>query len=220
VNALQLNTTGTGNVAMGFNALSKNSVGGGNIAIGAHAGELISGDSNIDIGNPGVAGESRVLRIGAPGEQRKAFVAGIWGSPVAHGLEVVVNSNGQLGVEHSSERYKTDISPLQTSPDKLGELQPVSFHYKTDPTGELHYGLIAEDVAKVYPDLVVRDDQGNIEGVRYGELAPILLKEVQEQQQVLRTQAALLQELRQQVADLQETANSLQGGSAKLKGFD
>jgi hypothetical protein len=82
----------------------------------------------------------------------------------------------------SSERYKTAIAPIGDSTDKLRQLRPVSFHLKADPKGALQYGLIAEEVAKVYPDLVIRDEKGRIDGVRYDELAPMLLNEVQQHQ--------------------------------------
>ncbi len=82
----------------------------------------------------------------------------------------------------SSERYKSDITSLGSSIDKLARLRPVSFHLKTEPGGAIQYGLIAEEVDAVYPELVIRDNDGKIQGVRYDELAPMLLKEVQKQQ--------------------------------------
>jgi hypothetical protein len=88
-----------------------------------------------------------------------------------------VTSSGQLGVLASSERYKTAITPMGENTKKLEQLRPVSFHLKTDPKGAVQYGLIAEEVDKVYPELVIRDDTGKIQGVRYDELAPMLLNE-------------------------------------------
>jgi hypothetical protein len=98
------------------------------------------------------------------------------------GSTVVVSSTGQLGVTVSSERFKTAIAPMGSDTAKLEQLRPVSFKLKSDATGARQYGLIAEEVAKVYPELVIRDEKGRIDGVRYDELAPMLLNEVQQQQ--------------------------------------
>ena len=89
----------------------------------------------------------------------------------------------------SSERYKTGITPMGSNSKKLQQLRPVPFHLKTDPKGALQYGLIAEEVAKVYPELVIRSGAGRIDGVRYDELGPMLLNEVQQQQRTLALQA-------------------------------
>ena len=86
----------------------------------------------------------------------------------------------------------------------LQQLRPVTFHLKAEPQGALQYGLIAEEVSKVYPDLVIRDEDGTIQGVRYDELAPMLLNEVQQQHAQIATQAADIRDLRQQLAQLQE----------------
>jgi hypothetical protein len=106
----------------------------------------------------------------------------------------MINSNGRLGVVTSSERFKTAIEPMGSNTAKLGQLRPVTFHLKSDPKGALQYGLIAEEVAKVYPELVIRGEKGRIDGVRYDELAPMLLNEVQQQQNKI---AALEQQLAQ-----------------------
>jgi hypothetical protein len=111
------------------------------------------------------------------------------------GNAVVVSSSGQLGVTLSSERYKTAIAPMGAYTAKLTQLRPVTFHLKTDPGGALQSGLIAEEVAKVYPELVIRDQKGRIDGVRYDELAPMLLNETQQQ-------AAKIRALEQQVAEM------------------
>jgi hypothetical protein len=106
------------------------------------------------------------------------------------GAAVYVTASGQLGVLASSERYKTAIASLGAGTDKLGRLRPVSFHLKSDPTGAVQYGLIAEEVDKVYPELVVRDSAGMSQGVRYDELAPLLLSEIQRQRRQLKVAAA------------------------------
>jgi Chaperone of endosialidase len=216
--ALLSNTTGNNNIGVGMNAGSGITTGNNNIAIGLDAGSnLTTGNADIDIGNVGVAGEGHTIRIGNAGQHTKTFIAGIWGSRVRKGAEVVVNSDGQLGVEESSERYKSDIAPMGSVADKIQQLRPVTYHLKNDPSGDLQYGLIAEEVDQVYPELVVRDDAGNIEGVRYDRLAPILLSEVQQQQRRLATQAEQLGELKQQFADLQELNREMRVALMKLQ---
>jgi hypothetical protein len=182
VQALYGNKTGNYNTASGTDALFSNTSGSSNIAEGYKAGyNLTTGSNNIDIGNLGVAAESGTIRIGTTSTQTAAYVAGIYGTSVT-GSAVVVSSTGQLGVTVSSERFKTAIAPMGSYTAKLTQLRPVTFHLKTDPGGALQAGLIAEEVAKVYPELVVRDLNGRIDGVRYDELAPMLLNEVQQQQ--------------------------------------
>jgi hypothetical protein len=113
----------------------------------------------------------------------------------------------------SSERYKTEIAPMGGSTEKLQQLRPVTFYLKGDPRGPVQYGLIAEEVAKVYPELVIRDDAGKIQGVRYEELAPMLLNQVQHQEQQL-------QEMRQQMVELKELNRSTQAALADLRRTD
>jgi hypothetical protein len=188
VQALYGNHTGNYNTASGTDALYSNTTGSANIAHGYKAGyNLTTGNNNIDIGNLGVAAESGTIRIGTTSTHTATYIAGIYGTSVT-GNAVVVSSTGQLGVTVSSERYKTGITPMGSNSQKLQELRPVTFHLKTDPKGALQYGLIAEEVAKVYPELVIRDGTGRIDGVRYDELAPMLLNEVQQQQRKLAAQ--------------------------------
>jgi hypothetical protein len=110
------------------------------------------------------------------------------------GNTVLINSAGQLGVLVSSARYKQDIQPLGDQSAKVEQLRPVTFHYKQEPKGPVQYGLIAEEVATVYPELVTRDAKGTIEGVRYEELTPLLLTALQHQQQEIATLKAALVE--------------------------
>src|SRR5579863_9131055 len=153
-NALFNNTTGSDNTATGDNALSNNSVGGSNIAIGAFSGgNLTTGDNNIDIGNPGIAAESNAIRIGTQGTQTDTFIAGIFGTPkIKKACAVVVENSGQLGCVKSSARYKRDIRDMGDASDKLMKLRPVTFTYKADSTSTQQYGLIAEEVEKIYPE--------------------------------------------------------------------
>ena len=225
--ALYSNTSGGDNTASGVHALGSNTSGSNNLAEGWHAGtNLTTGSNNIDLGNVGVAAESGAIRIGTSGTQTKAYIAGIYGTSVS-GNAVVVSSTGQLGVVVSSERFKTDIAPMGLDPAKLQALRPVTFHLKTDPRGAVQYGLIAEEVAKVYPELVIRDPAGRIDGVRYDELAPMLLNEVQEQQKVLAAQSANIAAQDQRaaaqdtkIARLQEQLAGIQAALVKLQPTD
>jgi hypothetical protein len=142
--------------------------------------------------------------------QTRAFIKGVVGVPIS-GLPVTINAAGQLGVAPSSARYKQDIAPLAVQEsEKIHQLRPVSFHYKTEASGPLQYGLIAEEVAHVYPELVMRDEAGAIEGVRYEELTPLLLKEVQGQHQQIATQTQQLTVQAQQLAELKVQNEQLQ----------
>jgi predicted ribosome quality control (RQC) complex YloA/Tae2 family protein len=165
--------------------------GNSNIALGFASGSnLTTGDNNIDIGDAGIAAESNTIRIGTqiavtdvigqmhPGHTA-AFIAGIYQATVAKGLSVVVDSTGHLGTKGSAERFKDEIKPMDKASEAILGLKPVTFHYKKefDPDGIPQFGLVAEDVAKVNPDLVARDDQGNIYTVRYDAVNAMLLNE-------------------------------------------
>jgi hypothetical protein len=202
VQALFGNKTGNYNTASGTDALFSNTTGSTNIAAGYKAGyNLTTGSNNIDIGNLGVAAESGTIRIGTTSTQTKTFIAGIYGTSVT-GSTVVVSSTGQLGVTVSSERYKTAIAPMGLDTAKLDKLRPVTFKLKTDATGTRQYGLIAEEVARVYPELVIRDEKGRIDGVRYDELAPTLLNEAQREQSKNAAQEMRIRDLERQVAQM------------------
>ena len=190
--AMGFNSTGSNNSAVGQFALLNNTSGGTNTALGANAGmSLTTGNNNIDINNSGVAGESATTRIGTQGTQTKAFMAGISGVTTGGtAAPVLVDANGQLGTTSSSRRFKRDIAPLgggRLSP--LMRLKPVSFRYRSGHSG-LQFGLIAEQVAKVYPNLVVHDPQGRPSAVAYQELPALLLAKVEQQQRQIRSQQA------------------------------
>jgi hypothetical protein len=180
------------NLAFGGGALYSNVTGSNNIAIGINAGYAVTGSNNIDIGHRGTAGQNGVIHIGASPTQTAVYIAGISTTQLT-GAPVYVNSSGQLGVLASSERYKTAIQPFGDAADRLAALRPVSFHLKNDPKGVVQYGLIAEEVDKVYPELVIHDDEGKIQGVRYDELAPMLLKDAQRKQRAIDAQAARIE---------------------------
>jgi predicted ribosome quality control (RQC) complex YloA/Tae2 family protein len=170
---------GNNNTAEGFQAL-ENSTGSNNIALGSKAGtHLTTGSNNIDIGALGVTGEADTIRIGRVGLQKTAYMQGISGATVASGVTVIVGSNGHLGTVTSSERFKEAIKSMDNASEAILALRPVTFHYKKelDPEGTPQFGLVAEQVEKVNPDLVARDDQGKIYTVRYEAVNAMLLNE-------------------------------------------
>ena len=163
--ALLHNKTGNNNTADGVDALRNNSTGDGNIAVGRSAGSnLTTGSNNIDIGNVGEAGESGHIRIGTIGTHTNTFIAGISGVTVAGGVGVIIDANGQLGTVTSSERYKDAIKPMDKASEAILSLKPVTFRYKheLDPDGIPQFGLVAEQVEKVNPDLVARDEKASL----------------------------------------------------------
>jgi len=168
------------NTAIGASALFFNTSGESNIAIGPSAGfNLTTGSNNIDIGNKGVAAESNTIRIGKKGTQTAAYLAGIRGTTVAGGIGVLIDNNGRLGTSTSSARFKEAIKPMDKASEAVLALQPVTFHYRKelDPESIPQFGLVAEDVAKVSPDLVARDDDGKPYSVRYEAVNAMLLNE-------------------------------------------
>jgi hypothetical protein len=159
----------------------------------------------------------------APDSAATVLSAGIENSKIT-GKEVFVTTDGRLGVKASSERYKTAIEPMGATTEKLQQLRPVSFHLKNEPQGEVQYGLIAEEVATVYPELVTRDPQGRIDGVRYDELAPMLLNEMQNQERKIDAQAktnadqaAQILDLEQQVAELIDLKQEMRAALWRLQ---
>jgi hypothetical protein len=216
VEALFSNTTGTANAASGFQALVFNTSGSNNIAMGYQAGQnLTIGSNNIDIGNVGVAGEDNTIRIGTKGTHKATVIAGIISSKIT-GSAVYVTTTGRLGVLASSERFKTAIAPMGADTAKLAQLRPVSFKLKSDATATRQYGLIAEEVAKVYPELVIRNENGRIDGVRYDELAPMLLNEAQKQSAEIRELKQQQLRMQQQVAALTAINQATQVALRKL----
>jgi hypothetical protein len=187
--ALQANTSNS-NTAVGRLALANNTSGSSNIALGQNAGQNITtGAGNIDIGNAGGSGDNGIIRIG--NIQSDAFIAGLAHfSPnatsiagikgtVVTGATVLVSASGQLGVMGSSQRFKDDIKPMDKASEAILALKPVSFRYKSeiDADGSRQFGLVAEDVAKVDPDLVVCDADGKVYTVRYEAVNAMLLNE-------------------------------------------
>ncbi len=177
---------------------------------------LTTGSNNIDIGNVGAAAESDKIRIGNQGTQTATFIAGIYNIPVTSGSPqaVVVNNLGQLGIVMSSARYKRDIHDMDEASSGLMKLRPVTFRYKQDPQGERQYGLVAEEVAKVYPELVSYGPDGKPMTVRYLTLSAMLLNELQKQNSELRNQAAANQ---RQAEQLQRQSQQLGRQAQQIK---
>jgi len=197
--ALNSNTSGSSNTANGFEALFSNTTGSANIALGVGAGgALTTGSNNIDIGNTGVAGEANKIRIGTVGTHNAAFIAGISGSAIT-GTPVVVNANGRLGVASSSQRFKDEIKPMEKTSEAVLALRPVTFRYKleVDPERASQFGLVAEEVEKVNPDLVARDADGKIYTVRYEAVNAMLLNEFLKEHRKVEQQEATIAQLKQ-----------------------
>ena len=218
--ALISNTDGNNNTATGYAAFSGLVGGSNNIALGAEAGgNLHEGDNNIDIGNVGFGRESNVIRIGTQGTQTEIFIAGISGAS-GTGTPVVVNGNGRLGVRPSSQRFKTEVKPMDKASEAILALKPVTFRYKKeiDPDNAPEFGLVAEDVEKVNPDLVTRDERGKPYSVRYEAVNVMLLNEFlkehhKNEQQRKDFEAAIAQQQRQidaLTAGLQKVSAQLQ----------
>jgi hypothetical protein len=223
VNALANNTTGNNNTATGEYALLANSSGSNNIAIGYDAGvNIISTGNNIEIGNLGSASDSGAIRIGTTGNQTTAFIAGVQGVTTGSNdaVPVMIDSNGQLGTISSSRRYKEDIQDMGDSSSGLLHLRPVTFRYKmpfSDGSKPIQYGLIAEEVAAVYPDLVAHSADGQIETVKYQVLDSMLLNEVQKQNATIATQKELIRDQQLLVRDQGQQIRSLEERLTKLE---
>jgi len=205
-NALVHNTTGIFNTAIGGHALDQNVTGGSNVALGFQAGFNITGNGNVCIGQNivGVAGESNVTRIGNIGSTAQA-----------NGVFVTVGAGGKLGFQASSRRYKDDIKPMDKASEALFALKPVSFRYKQeiDPARSPDFGLIAEDVATVNPDLVVRDEEGKIVTVRYQSVNAMLLNEFLKEH---RKVEQLTKDFESKLAEQQRQIEALTAGLHKV----
>lgn len=222
--ALNDNSTGNDNCAFGFTALENSATGSNNIAIGSAAGfRLTTGSNNIDIGNRGgTTNESGAIRIGTQGTQTSTYIAGISGVTVAGGVNVVIDTTGHLGTITSSVRYKDHIQPMAKSSEAILSLKPVTFRYKKkiDPKAIPQFGLVAEDVAKVDPDLVATDEEGKPYTVRYEAVNAMLLneflkehKKVEQEAEINQRQEATIVRLE---AALKEQATQIQKVSDRI----
>lgn len=190
--ALASLTSGEDNTAAGAVCLNFITTGDNNIGLGFDTGTnyTSSESSNIVIGNAGTLGESNVIRIGTQGsgtgQQNACFVAGIAGATVASSAAVLINTGtGQLGTVISSRRYKENINDMDSASNNIMNLRPVTFFMKNDPTKHRQYGLIAEEVNEILPDLVIYNKVGDPESVKYHDLPVLLLNELQKQNNII-----------------------------------
>jgi hypothetical protein len=217
VNALNSNTIGGSNTALGFQALFTNvsgnsntgvganalgnATGSNNIAVGRFAGfNITNGTNNIYVGNNPAGNESNTIRIG--NTQTATFLAGVNGATASGGVQVFVDASGQLGTLTSSKRFKEDVRDMGEASEGLLRLRPVTFHYKApydNGARLLQYGLIAEEVAKVAPELVQYDPTGQPFTVRYHALNAMLLNELQKQHAKVEEQQAELARQKAQI---------------------
>jgi hypothetical protein len=205
--SLVSNTTGNFNTACGADALSSNTTGGQNIALGQSAGShLTTGDNNIDIGNTGETAEASTIRIGQEGNQTATYIAGITGQTASGGVAVFVNTDGKLGTLTSSARFKDGIKSMDKASEAILALKPVTFRYKKeiDPTGTSQFGLVAEEVEKVNPDLVVRDKEGKPYSVRYEQVNAMLLNEFLKEHSKVEQQDCKIQQQETTIAQLKK----------------
>ncbi|MGD0859025.1 MAG: tail fiber domain-containing protein [Terracidiphilus sp.] len=226
--SLYKNTTGFYNTAVGGYALHFNSTGSNNIGVGYDAGFFnpAGASYNIDIGSYGSASDgSPTIRIGNPNTQTAFYAAGVYGiaTGVGDAVPMVIDSNGQLGIYNSSIRFKEDVHDMAAASDGLMRLRPVTYRYKkpyADGSKPIDYGLIAEEVAEVYPDLVVKGADGQIQTVQYQKLTPMLLNEVQKEHKQLEVQAAAIQQqeksAEQQAATIDKQTETIQALQKQL----
>jgi hypothetical protein len=214
--ALLDNKDGNNNTAIGRDALRRNQHGRNNIALGFESGFDSTGNDNINIGNRGVTDEENAIRIGTVGTHAATFMAGISGVTVPSGVAVIIDTDGHLGTVTSSARYKENLQPMDKASEAILALQPVTFHYKKelDPGGIPQFGLVAEQVDKVNPDLVARDEQGKPYTVRYEAVNAMLLNEfLKEHRKVQDLEANAARQQKQ----IEALAAGLQKVSAQLE---
>jgi Chaperone of endosialidase len=206
VSALLSNTIGNSNTADGYQALFHNT-GSNNIGLGINAGSaLTTGSGNVCIGVAGVAGESNTTRI------RNVY------SSVVTGRAVYVNSTNKIGTLVSSRRYKEKITPMDKASEALLALKPVTFHYKKEiePNGTIMFGLIAEEVEKVHPDLVTRNEKGEAETVRYEAVNAMLLNEFLKEHRKVDEQQTTIAQLKRDSAEQRKQIELLTAGLQKV----
>jgi trimeric autotransporter adhesin len=215
----EFNTTGSENTFIGYESGPTNDVGSGNTYIGMNAGLLNKGDKNVYVGHNAGVGQltdSNTMRLGSTSEVTNTYVAGVFGASVdnATGIAVVIDSTGKLGTTLSSRRFKQDIAPMGEVTEGLFKLRPVTFYYKPEVDKSTkryqQYGLIAEEVAKVYPDLVVYDKEGKPYTVKYQYLTPMLLNEVQKEHQVISSQQAVIESQNEHIENLERRLERLE----------
>jgi hypothetical protein len=222
--AMSLSTAGSNNTALGINALQHNTTGDFNLAVGYLAGYNVSGgnSNNIHIGSLGALTDSGVIRLGTPGPQTSFLVAGVNGTTTGNSdaVPVVIDSNGQLGTVKSSVRFKEDIQDMGNASSGLLQLRPVTFRYRQayqDGAKPLDYGLIAEEVAQVYPGLTVKGADGKVETVQYQKLTPMLLNELQKQHQEMEDQRETIRLQKERIAQQADEVRRVEARLAALE---
>ena len=215
--ALTHNISGSGNTAYGLDALV-NSIGNDNVALGHEAGSGVTTASNVICIGANVVGND---------VNDSCYIGNIFGDTSSGGTAVFINSNGRLGTVQSSRRFKEEIKPMDKASEGLFSLKPVTFRYKKeiDPQGIPQFGLVAEEVEKVNPDLVVRDKEGKAYSVRYEQVNAMLLneflkehKKVEEQQETIAqmkndfraTVSQLTAQLKEQAAQIQRVSTQME----------
>ena len=201
--ALLNNTTGNDNVATGVRALFSNTTGSSNIAIGSSAlPNNTSGNFNIAVGSGAggaITDAFNCIAIGHSGANvnQSCFIGNIRNAVVApDAMPVLIDSAGKLGTTNgSSRRFKTQIKPMDQASESILALKPVTFCYAGDNTSTLQFGLIAEDVVEVNPELTVRDKAGELMSVRYDAVNVMLLNEfLKEHRKVEELKSAMAQQ--------------------------
>jgi uncharacterized coiled-coil protein SlyX len=218
--ALQNNTGGSGNTATGAQALQNNIIGSNNTAYGLGALFNSTGDFNIGLGtNAGtsITTAGNVICIGqitGANVSNSCFIGNIRGrtTVINNAIPVLIDAAGQLGTLSSSRRFKKEIKPMDHVSDAILGLKPVTFHYKSDKTNRPEFGLIAEEVAEVNPDLVVRDTDGEIYTVRYDAVNAMLLNEFLKEHRKVEAQEASITQLKSRVATQETTIAQQQRG--------
>ena len=212
--ALFNNTTGEFNTAVGQGALQANTTGSANVALGVGAGGSVTTAENvICIG----------ATVGGANVSNRCYIGNIRSATTGNNnaIPVLIDSAGQLGTISSSRRFKKEIKPMDKASEAILALKPVTFHYKSDKTNTPQFGLIAEEVAEVNPDLVVRDENGEIYTVRYDSVNAMLLneflKEHRKVQKLAANDAEQQREIKALVATVKEQAAQIQKVSAQLE---
>ncbi len=203
--SLEINSVGYNNTAVGYGAGS-NLTGNNNTVLGAGAGTAIAGDNNVCIANGGTASDNNVIRIGTQGVHTNTYISGIFGTTTGAGVPVYVDFTGHLGTAISSSRFKENIHDMGDASDALLTMRPVTFRYKPelDPKGASQFGLVAEEVAKINPDLVARDEKGEIYTVRYDAVNAMLLNEFLKEHRKVEDLQARLEKLEQLIKSKKE----------------
>jgi hypothetical protein len=204
--ALSHNMTGSHNTAMGEDALIGNTINNNSTAVGWRALFNVTGDRNIGLGREAglhVGMANNVICIGIQGDtvSNSCFIGNIRDVTTAQNdaVPVLIDSKGQLGTASSSRRFKREIQPMNKASEAILALKPVTFHYQSDKTNRPEFGLIAEEVAEVNPDLVVRDENGEIYTVRYDAVNAMLLNEFLKAYRKMEEQGATIAKQQKQI---------------------